>query len=102
MRPPRPGEVTCHCFAYRFPHRFGGGHCRGRQIVLEAWARNWGAGPCSDCANLAHDERWGVLCEVEQGQESEVECPIWQEEVQSSGARLLGPYWKRKAQAGRL
>lgn len=92
MRKPRPGELTCNCNAYKFPHRFGGGRCRGNSIVYQAWAENFGSGPCSDCLMNMGDH-----CQVDQGQESPAECPIWQEQVQLEGVRLLGSYWRQRA-----
>lgn len=97
MRKPRPGELTCNCNAYKFPHRFGGGRCRGNSIVYQAWAENFGTGACADCM-MNH----GDHCEVDQDQESPAECPIWQEHVQREGIRLLGSYWQRRKQSGRL
>ncbi len=44
----------------------------------------------------------GDHCEVDQDQESPAECPIWQEHVQREGIRLLGSYWQRRKQSGRL
>ena len=89
-RPPRPGEVVCHCFAYRFPHRFGGGRCHGRDIVFKTWD-SW---QCGDCW-LQDETPEGRRCQVVDGLESETECPAWQDETASSGVRLLGPYWSK-------
>ena len=95
MRPSRPGELVCHCFAYRFPHRFGGGLCTGRNIVTETWNKNWGTGECSDCHCVEEDQQHGKLCQVCQGQEQVQSCPAWQDYIAENEIRLLGSNWNR-------
>lgn len=86
----RPGEYTCRCSAYRFPHRFGGGRCHGQQIVSGYWLTYFGSGDCSECNS--RDEN---TCQVYDGVEKENECPVFQEFVDYEEIRLLGPYWKQ-------
>lgn len=51
----------------------------------------FGSGSCADCL-MNH----GHYCEVDSGQEVTGECPVWQEQVQLQGIRLLGPYWAKR------
>ena len=78
LRQPRPGEYVCRCTAYKFPHRFGGGHCNGRWIVEEYVAEHQGSGDCSNCHNWKREEHY---CEVERCQERVTLCPVWHEFV---------------------
>jgi len=79
MRKRRPGEFICDCRAYKFPHRFGGGHCSGFYLISEQWETFWGSGVCETCNCLNTNEI--PYCEVYNGQEGVSECPIWQEFV---------------------
>jgi hypothetical protein len=82
-RKPRKGEHVCNCYAYRFPHRFGGGNCTGSWIADETWEANYGCGnPCDNCNNLNEDYNGIKYCEVYQGQEEIKECPAYQEFVE--------------------
>lgn len=60
----RRNQVTCRCFAYDFPHRFGGGKCDGYSIVRE----KFGGVQCQQC-NLLNNG-----CEVLKGIEPASEC----------------------------
>lgn len=75
-RKPRKGEYVCRCYAYKFPHRFGGGRCKGRNIVEDYWEAHYGTGDCSNC--ISYEEG---ICQVVDGQEEVTECPVWQEFV---------------------
>lgn len=77
-RKARHGEHTCHCRAYRFPHRFGGGKCTGIHIAGETWEQCWGGGICSTC-NCLRDDHGPKQCDVVNGAESIVECEAYQE-----------------------
>lgn len=79
-RKPRKGEHTCRCGAYRFQHRFGGGRCSGIWIVEEQWNNHFGSGDCKHC-NCLNEDNGIPYCEVEAGQESAQECPVWKEFV---------------------
>jgi len=78
MRPHRPGEYTCTCRAYKFPHRFGGGRCTGVFLT-----DNWPQKQCYNCP--CHQD--GAGCEVAKGAESIKECRIYQEFIE---------YWEIK------
>lgn len=85
-RPLRPGEHTCRCPAYPFPHRFGGGRCTGLFLIQEHWNLYWGQSEeCQNCNNKSE-----AGCEVLEGRERETECPVWQEFVQYNEVKLYG------------
>lgn len=84
----RAGEHTCFCYAYSFPHRFGGGRCRGQNIVDDQWLYNFGQGACEPC--VAREDQ---TCDVFDGREKVTVCPVWQDFVRDYEIRLLGPYW---------
>jgi len=70
----RPFQLTCHCRAYEFPHRLGGGRCHGL-----AWADAYYLlihNPCPTCNANA-----GGCCEVASGQEALAECKGYQESL---------------------
>lgn len=76
----RIGEYTCKCDAYRFPHRFGGGRCRGLWVAEKAWELCHGfTGICGSCIHANTDEL--PYCEVLAGQERLRHCQAWQEFV---------------------
>lgn len=59
--------MTCYCSRYNFPHRLGGGKCKGRE-----WAEYYflhDKGECEKCI-LNHYSN----CEVSSGQESIKHC----------------------------
>lgn len=60
-------QVTCDCFAYEFPHRFGGGRCNGMSIV----ETKFGGEYCSSCPAFLGSE-YG--CDVLRGSESTNQC----------------------------
>lgn len=78
-RKPRFGEFVCHCRAYKFPHRFGGGKCTGIVIAEQTWEKCWGGGVCATCNALNERERY---CEVVEGQEDISECEAYQEFIE--------------------
>lgn len=57
-------QVTCHCSAYDFPHRFGGGACNGQSIV----ETKFGGEYCASCPAFNNG------CDVLRGVESPKEC----------------------------
>lgn len=75
MRKPRPGEYTCNCDAYKFPHRFGGGKCTREEYATQYWETFQGAGDCFRCKCFNDQEHY---CEVAQGQENASECEALQ------------------------
>jgi len=76
----RKGEWTCTCTSYTFPHRFGGGACRGLWIVQETWENNYGsAAPCDDC-----NARVDGCCEVMDGRERLICCEALLEFIDSN------------------
>lgn len=86
-RSPRKGEHVCTCPAYRFPHRFGGGHCSGMWIVVQQWESYYGGGDCRNC-NSYNTTEHVPYCEVYEGGESVQECPVWQEFVSFNEIRM--------------
>lgn len=86
-RKQRKGEYTCTCHAYRFPHRFGGGRCRGFWVVDEQWSESYGYGDCRNCNSLNTTEGQ-PYCEVVEGQERIDQCPVWQEFVERNEIRI--------------
>lgn len=93
MRRARKGEHVCHCHAYKFPHRFGGGKCRGFTLVEEYWGSSYGTGLCAECNALSFVD--GLpCCQVVDGQEKVTVCPVWQEHILSNEIRLVGKYWR--------
>lgn len=60
-------QVTCHCRAYDFPHRFGGGSCNGMSIVES----KCGGQLCITCPAFLGSEGG---CDVLRGSESPREC----------------------------
>jgi hypothetical protein len=84
-------EFTCKCDAYRFPHRFGGGMCNGRNLVDQWWTnRSYG-----DCRNIAYDSQMFVpYCQVFEGGESLEECEKLQEFMQRNEIHIKGIKWK--------
>ena len=87
----RKGEVNCYCSAYQFPHRFGGGKCKGFNLVQSQWLTYFGSGDCENCNLRCEDEN---TCNVFDGIEKTKECPVVQEFIQQNDVRLLGKYWK--------
>lgn len=85
----RKGEFVCECTAYDFPHRQFGGNCDGSQWVEEYRSD----GPTPDC-RACHLHQQGY-CEVEQGQESPIECPALVEHVMYYEI-TLPVKWRRK------
>jgi len=83
VRRKRKGEWTCRCRAYKFPHRFSGGKCTGKWVVVKHWREFYGH--CADCevCNLYSDH----TCQVVEGQESHQECPVFQEFVRFNEIR---------------
>lgn len=91
MRKPRVGEAVYRCGAYRFPHRFTGGSCRGEAVVLDHWDRAFGGGQCRDCLHL--DEQHGAKsCQVVVGAEDPRHCPVWQAFVHTHEIKLGSRY----------
>ena len=62
----RTKHDTCHCDAYRFPHRRGGGFCGGcetcggekRVTVGRSWDGDYIEGPCPDCCGYDGPDTW--------------------------------------------
>ena len=52
MTMPKPVELTCHCPAYKFPHRYGGGLCTKWSAVEEVWNTE---DVCSACPYKTHN-----------------------------------------------
>ena len=71
-RSKRKGEVTCTCSAYKFPHRFGGGKCNGRQMAETSY-------PCKDCISCVEYEPSEYPCAVVDGREGAWACDIVKE-----------------------
>jgi hypothetical protein len=44
--------LTCHCFAYSFPHRPGSGSCMCDSLPARGWLQNL----CSNCGYVADDD----------------------------------------------
>lgn len=65
----RQGNYTCHCGAYKFPHRFSGGRCGLQWWVERYWNDHWGAGDCANCNSFVEGQ-----CQVASGQENVTEC----------------------------
>lgn len=60
-------EQVCTCSAYRFPHRMFGGACLGLHICEATW-------PSRECRQCLLGRNG--YCEVIEGQESAMECPV--------------------------
>lgn len=84
----RRGEYVCECRAYSFPHRFGGGACSGRWIVVKQWKSSQGW--CGDCLRCHANDRREVTCQVIEGQEEVAQCPAWQSFVHLHEIRIYG------------
>lgn len=81
----REGEYVCTCKSYRFPHRFGGGKCKGYHLALEHWNTYWGWDRiCRGCA--ANDNG---TCQVLDGGERTANCEIVMEFVHVNSIRLF-------------
>jgi len=63
-------EQVCSCSGYPFPHRMFGGRCAGLHICEESY-------PGRDCKGCLLGRNG--YCEVIEGQESTMECPIVQD-----------------------
>lgn len=81
----RKGEHVCDCQAYDFPHRFGGGACSGRAIVVKQWNKG---GWNKTCVRCHARDATAASCQVLEGQESVDECPAWQSYVASHEIRV--------------
>lgn len=75
-RKKRFGEYVCRCKAYNFPHRFGGGKCTGKIIAQNQFENNFPGGECANCMLKNNSEEY-PYCEVDRGQESFKECPVY-------------------------
>lgn len=73
-------QVTCHCSAYSFPHRFGGGKCRAINIVESCFHSR------SMCVNCNLFTEYG--CEVLNEKEHARECPGVQEFIHFNEVKL--------------
>ncbi|MBP9749480.1 MAG: hypothetical protein KBD21_02020 [Candidatus Pacebacteria bacterium] len=65
---PKRVQVTCRCGVYLFPHRLGGGCCRGR-----AWAESYREVDGSSCGTCNCDRQDGS-CDVVEGLEDITYC----------------------------
>lgn len=79
----RKGEYLCHCHAYKFPHRFGGGRCDGFWLVVEQWENNYGGGACHHCNSRDNHE-----CDVYGGKENINECPVYQDFIRYNEIKI--------------
>lgn len=80
MRKKRFYEYTCTCEAYSFPHRFGGGKCKGLHLAEQAW-------PYSEhCQHCAENTRYG--CAVVEGREDLQQCSAYEEFVEVNEIRI--------------
>jgi hypothetical protein len=80
-------EFTCNCGVYRFPHRFGGGACNGRNLVEKRWESR----ACGACRNIAYDAQALVpYCQVVEGREGLEECEMLQEFMQRNEVHIRG------------
>jgi len=83
-------QTTCQCRVYKFPHRFNSGRCIGIKVVCDHWQKFYGYdSTCHDCACFVDGQ-----CQVLEGQEKPHQCPIWQEYVLDTGARIK-PNWRK-------
>ncbi len=85
----RPGEVVCRCGAYRFPHRMMGGACDGRIFVARIFADQMWTG-CRDCFFLEADDDGNRRCQVVDGREDALQCPVLDGTIRFEGIRLYG------------
>lgn len=77
----RKNEQVCLCSAYKFPHRFGGGKCTGKYIVVEYFNETFGKdGECVNCA-LCNVESGYPYCEVIEGGEPVTGCQIFRDYI---------------------
>jgi hypothetical protein len=83
----RPGEVTCRCGVYRFPHRMMGGACNGGGFVERMFESMAG---CKGCWNLEQSDEEGYRCKVLHGGESVMTCEPLIELIQFEGIKLYG------------
>jgi hypothetical protein len=81
----RRGELTCVCQAYDFPHRFSGGACTGRSIVVDQWGHG---GWNRECARCHCKDKEEIACQVLEGKESVSECPAWQSFIAKNEIRV--------------
>lgn len=86
----RRGEHVCDCPAYGFPHRFGGGRCRGTAAVDKVWDANYGAGECATCSQ-ADSTDGPPECQVLTGRESVNAAPCWQDYVRVHEIKVYPP-----------
>lgn len=89
MKRNRVGEFVCNCKAYKFPHRFSGGRCKGEFVISEYWNAHWGSGQCCKCG-LNNKTDGAKECEVLNGQESVSSCNVWLDFVERKEIRV---YW---------
>jgi hypothetical protein len=62
-------EATCHCSAYPFPHRLGGGVCSGTD-----WLVSYKTLVREECNYCNHDNK-NLSCDVIEGKEPLSSCP---------------------------
>lgn len=86
-RKPRAGESVCTCTAYPFPHRWGGGDCKGLEVVAETWEANQGRRDCETCHCNCQDAHY---CEVLRGQEHPKAGDCWREFVRYNEIKIYG------------
>ena len=87
-------QTTCTCNVYKFPHRFNSGKCVGINIVENHWLNYYGYdNTCHDC-NCFVSSLESNQCEIIEGREQVHQCPVWQEFVLDTGARIK-PIWRK-------
>jgi hypothetical protein len=79
MRKKRKEEDICRCQAYKFPHRFGGGNCDGKQIAESCFEEASGYSAICGSCNCLTKIGFTLHCSVADN----IESPEYGECVQS-------------------